>query len=100
MRGAACVGMLATVFGKMKAVQKIASADGLTLVAERGLTVVADIWIERFRQHIEHLRLLRGGFLQQEGRPVFRRYYAFASPPAFRPIALVGSPALRNGALP
>jgi hypothetical protein len=37
MRGAACVGMLATVSGKMKVVQKIASADGLTLVAERGL---------------------------------------------------------------
>jgi hypothetical protein len=37
MRRAACMGMLATVSRNMKVVQKIASADGLTLVAERGL---------------------------------------------------------------
>jgi hypothetical protein len=49
MPRAACIGILATVSSKMKVVQKIASADGLTIIAESGLDcVVADISIERF----------------------------------------------------
>ena len=88
MRGAACVGMLATVSGKMKVVQKIASADGLTLVAER--VVVTDIWIERLLLtsgsrdfgNIDCVSL-RGGFLPARGPPrFFMIAIAFASPPA------------------
>jgi hypothetical protein len=69
VRGAACVGMLATVSGKMKAVQKIASADGLTLIAERGL----DCCCYRHREISATLIASPFGAAssQQEGRPVF-----------------------------
>jgi hypothetical protein len=73
MRGAACVGMLATVSGKMKVVQN--SADGLTLVAERGLELL--LLLTSGSRDFGNTSPFGAAASQQEGRPVFHDSYRF-----------------------